>query len=99
MFELKAGTVIQIYAPFNVPNGANGKTENGMYFFDHAPWKAHTAKNTTLYDKEDVYDAVALHNGREMPMWIERNVRLGKTVLRNGKYYAMVNPRDLAYLD
>lgn len=99
MFELKAGTQIQVYAPFGVVGGTNGETKNGIYSYDHGAWKDYTAKADTLYEKEDVFDAVALHNGREMPLWVARNIELGYTVVRNGKYWAMVRPSKLIYLD
>ncbi len=99
MFELKAGTQIQVFAPFGKVNSKSTVVENGIAYTDNYPWKPMLAKQTTLHEKEDVFDAVALHNGREMPMWVARNIELGKTVIRSGSYWAMVEPKALLYID
>lgn len=90
MFLVKAGTVILVYKPIT-----------GLEAFDWAPWKPYTTKEDRVYDKEAVWDAVAVANERDdIPAWAVRNVKeFGKTVIQcNGKF-ALVKASDVAYLD
>ncbi len=95
MFLVKAGTVIQIFAPFGKFGSKNTAVKDGFTLTDTAPWKPYTTKEDKLYDKHEVWDAVAVYNGREdIPEWARRNiVEHGKTVIRRGKHFALV-PRD-----
>lgn len=98
MFLVKANTNIQIYAPLGDPAPAGKNGDRG--WFDWNPWKPYTTKEDKLYDKHEVLDLIAVYNDREMPEWARRNImEHGKTVLvRNGKY-ALVNPKDIEFLD
>ena len=102
MFFIKAGTQIQIYAPFGDINYKEKKVEGGLhYWHDTAPWKPYTTKEDKIYEKDEVWDLVAVMNEREdVPEWAKINIQWhGKTVLnRNGKY-ALVNPSDIQYID
>jgi hypothetical protein len=89
MFLIKAGTVIQVEIP---------KSERG--YFNWTGWRPYTTKEDKLYDKEEVWDSVALYNGREIPAWAVRNIQeFGQVVIcKNGKY-ALVQPKHIEYLD
>lgn len=97
MFLVKAGTVIQIHAPF----GKFGHTNGAGGYFDTAPWKPYTTKKDKLYDKHEVWDAVAVYNEREdVPEWARRNiVEHGKTVIRHRGHYALVPRNSIQFLD
>ena len=88
MFLVKAGTVIQIQAP---------KTAN---HWNTVGWIPYTTKEDRLYDTDDVWDAVAVHNGRDdIPMWAIRNItEHGNTVIRRAGKYAMVRPNAMEYI-
>ena len=89
MFLVKAGAVIQIEIP-------KSKTH-----FSWVNWKPYTTKEDKLYDKEEVWDRVAVHNGRDdVPAWAERNItEHGYNVIKRAGKYAMVRPADIQYLD
>jgi hypothetical protein len=89
MFLIKAGTVIQVEVP---------KSEN---HFNWIGWRPYTTKEDRLYDKEEVWDAVAVHNDREdIPAWAHRNItEFRKIVIRRGGKYALVNSADVEYVD
>lgn len=89
MFLVRAGAVIQI----EVPRSKRG-------YHDWIGWQPYTTKEDKLYEKEEVWDLMALENGRSIPMWAERNIREhGKIVIQRAGKFAMVNPRDIQYLD
>ena len=88
MFLVKAGTVIQVSPPKSTSH------------FNTVGWVPYTTKEDRLYDKEDVWDRVALHNGREVPMWAERNItEHNKVVIQSKGRYALVKPCDIEYMD
>ena len=89
MFLIKAGTVIQVEIP------------KSPQFFSWAGWKPYTTKEDKIYDKGEVWDMVAVMNEREdIPAWALRNITAhGKTIIKRGGKYAMVNPKDITYLD
>lgn len=84
MFLVKKGTVIQISSRF-----AGGPR-----------WIPYTTKEDKVYDKHEVLDRVAFENGRDIPEWAVRNITVHNKVIlcKNGKY-ALVNPKDITYLD
>jgi hypothetical protein len=86
MFLVKAGTVIQI---------------QDQNHFNWVGWKPYTTKEDKLYDKEEVWDLVAVDNGRDdIPEWARRNiVEHKKVVISREGAYAMVKPKDIKYLD
>ena len=89
MFLVKAGTVVQINAP------------KSMTHFNWGGWIPYTTKEDKIYDKHEVWDAVAVHNGRQdVPEWAQRNITESNKVViqRNGKY-ALVNPNDIQFMD
>jgi len=89
MFLVKAGTVIQI------------KTPKSMTHFNWGGWIPYTTKEDKLYDKEEVWDAVAVYNGREdIPEWARHNITLHDyTVLNRAGKYAMVPSKQVEFLD
>jgi hypothetical protein len=89
MFRIKAGTVVQIEAP---------KSEN---HWNTVGWVPYTTTVDKLYDKEEVWDAVALYNGREdVPLWARRNiVEHGNVVITRKGKFAMCKPSQIEYLD
>lgn len=88
MFLIKAGTFIQIQVPKSIRS------------FCWTGWRAYETKEDKLYDKEEVWDYVALHNGRDIPAWAVRNIEeFGKVVICKAGQYALVNPADITYLD
>ena len=89
MFLVKAGTVIQIEAP------------KSMTHFNWGGWIAYTTKEDKLYDKEEVWDVIAVMQDRgDVPPWAERNIlEHGKTVLKRAGKYAMVPAKQIEYLD
>jgi hypothetical protein len=89
MFLVKANTVIQIQVP---------KSET---HFNWLPWRPYTTKEDKFYDKSEVWDMVAVYNGREdVPEWAWRNItEHGVTVIvRSGKY-ALVKNKDVVFVD
>lgn len=91
MFLIKAGTVIEVEAP---------KPKTTQYFY-WCGWRPYTTKEDKIYDKEEVFDAVTLHNAGDynFPQWLVRNIELGKTVIHRDGRWALVNPKDIQYLD
>ena len=91
MFLVKRGTIIQIEKP---------KVESS-HFFDWSFWKPYETTADRLYDKSDVWDAVAVANGRDdVPHWARRNImEHGYTVIRCKGKYAMVPHRHVEFLD
>ena len=89
MFLVKAGTVIQIEAP------------KSQIFWHTSGWVPYTTKEDKLYDSEEVWDAVGVHNGRDdIPYWAERNItEHGYVVIKRAGKYAMVGPGKIEYLD
>ena len=89
MFIVPAGTVIQVQVP---------KSQQYYYW---SGWRPYTTPVVKLYDKEDVWDIVAVHNGRaDIPEWARRNiVEFNKIVIRAKGKFALINPKDIHYLD
>lgn len=89
MFLVKANTVIQVEVP---------KTARHFYWDG---WFPYTTKEDKIYDKQEVWDAISVYNGRdEIPEWARRNiVEFNKVILKRDGKYAMVNPKDIEYLD
>ena len=89
MFLVKAGTVIQIQTP------------KSMTHFNWGGWIPYTTKEDKLYDKDEVWDKVAVLNERgDVPAWAERNIQEhGYTVLKRDGKYAMVPAGKIEYLD
>ena len=88
MYLVKAGTFIQIEVPKSIRDVSWEK------------WTGYQTKEDKVYDKHEVWDLVAVHNGREVPLWAVRNIQEHNKVVicRNGKY-AMVNPSDIEFLN
>lgn len=105
MFKLSAGTQIQVFAPFGEAGAIlSAHTQGDISYVDTAPWKPYTTKEDKLYDKEQVWDAVALHNPhRNIPTWARFNIEKGYSILKEVKnskvFFALVNPLDLQYLN
>ena len=89
MFLVKAGTVIQIEVPAS------------EFFWHSTGWRPYTTKEDKLYDKEEVWDMVAVLNDRgDVPPWAERNItEHGYVVIKRDGKYAMVRPANIQYLD
>ncbi len=90
MFEVKAGTTIQVY-----------HTVFGNYDDKHIGWKPFVTKENKIYEKEEVFDIVALHNRpNTVPAWMRYGImNEGVTfIVRNGKC-AKVTSRDIEYID
>lgn len=87
MFRVKANTSIQVPVPPSVK------------WYRWGSWMPHTTKEDRFYDKHEVFDAVALQNGREMPLWIAHNIRQGYVVLERDGKYAMLRPNQIKFLD
>jgi hypothetical protein len=89
MFLVKAGTVIQIQVP---------QSETHHYW---SCWRPYTTREDKLYDKHEVWDAVAVCNEREdVPEWARRNVvEFNKVVIQRSGKYALVNPQDIEFLN
>lgn len=90
MFLVKAGTVIQIEIP---------KTESSH--FNWVKWRPYTTKEDKLYDKHEVWDAVAVANDRsDVPMWASVNItEHGYVVIKRAGKYAMVPHKQVQFLD
>jgi len=90
MFLVKAGTVIQIQAP-----------KRSWTHFNWVSWIPYRTKEDKIYDKEEVWDMVGVHNDREdIPDWARRNItEHGYTVIRRNNKYAMVPRAQVEYLD
>lgn len=89
MFLVKAGTVIQIEYP------------KSQTRFTWCNWRPYTTKEDKLYDKEEVWDMVAVLNDHgDVPPWAERNItEHGYVVIKRAGKYAMVRPANIQYLD
>lgn len=88
MFLIPANTVIQIEA------------KKSLNHWNTVGWVPYTTKEDKLYDKEEVWDSVAVHNGREMPFWALHNItEHNKVVVSRAGKFAMVKPGDIQYLD
>jgi hypothetical protein len=88
MFLVKAGTVIQIEAP------------KSQTHWHTSGWVPYTTKEDKLYDKEEVWDLVSVHNDcGDVPPWAERNILDGYVVIKRAGKYAMVRPANIQYLD
>lgn len=89
MFLVKAGTVIQIEVP---------KSKN---YFNWAGWRPYTTLEDKLYDKDEVWDKVAVLNNRsDVPAWAARNIlEHGYTVLMRAGKLAMVPNKNIEFLD
>ena len=64
-------------------------------------WIPYATKEDELYEKEEVWDAVGVYNGREdIPDWAVRNIKEhNKVVINRAGKYAMVRPQDIQFLD
>jgi hypothetical protein len=89
MFLVPAGTVIQVEVP-----------QRSRWFY-WTGWRPYTTREDRLYDKHEVWDAVAVANDREdVPLWARRNiVEHRKVVIQRAGRYALVNPQDIQFLD
>jgi hypothetical protein len=89
MFLIKAGTIIQVQAP---------TTTNVFYW---SRWIPYATKEDKFYDKHEVWDAIAVANGREdVPDWAKRNImEFNKVVIQRAGKYALVNPKDIEFVD
>lgn len=109
MWLIPANTKIEIFAPFGRVGESSSQSfskASQTLYIDHGPWKLYITKADKIYDKEDVWDLVAVMNGRDdMPHWAEHNIRqFNKVVVRStnsqGKVcYAMVKAALIKYLD
>tara|TARA_R110000868_G_scaffold90057_8_gene250228 strand:+ start:3646 stop:3918 length:273 start_codon:yes stop_codon:yes gene_type:complete len=90
MFLVKAGTSIQVEIP-----------KSKRWYHNWLSWKPYTTKEDKLYDKEEVWDAVTVHNGMiEIPEWARRNiVEHGYAILNRAGKFAMVRPANIEFLD
>lgn len=101
MWLVKAGTQMQVFAPFGKPGGSTQVKQGDVLYIDNAPWRGYISTEDKVYDSHEVWDIVAVENGRsDVPGWAQRNIRnLGVVVLcRDGKY-AMVKQNLAQYLD
>ncbi len=88
MFLVPANTVIQVQAP------------KSLHHFNWGGWIPYTTPADRLYEKEDVWDPVALHYRIDVPQWIARNVlEHNRVVIHCKGKYALVAPKDIRYLD
>lgn len=90
MFLVKAGTVLQIEA-----------SKNEGVWFDWSTWRPYTTKEDKVYDKEEVWDSIAVYNDRgDIPEWAQRNItEFNKVIVKRSGKYAMVNCKDIEFLD
>ena len=87
MFEIKAGTVIQL----------NRNPSDAHHFT--TMWFPYTTKEDKIYEKEEVYDFIRVNND-SVPFWIHNCVmEHGKVVIARAGKFALVNPADIEYLD
>lgn len=89
MFLVKADTVIQVQRPKSVTH----------HYWSR--WMPYTTREDKLYDKHEVWDAIAVANGREdVPEWARRNiVEFNRVVIQRSGKYALVNPQDIEFFD
>jgi hypothetical protein len=90
MFLVKAGTVIQVELP-----------KTNSYFHWSAGWRAYTTKEDKLYDKDEVWDSVAVHNDRDdVPDWARRNItECALVVLQRQGKYALVPADSIEFVN
>ena len=100
MFEVKAATQMQIFAPFGEVNGPVTVRNGDKDYTDGAPWKPASFSADTILEKEDVFDAVALYNRPEtVPFWMRSHIEKNRTVFKhNGAWYSIEQDK-IAYLD
>lgn len=116
MWMIKANTTILIDAPFGRVGGPRTvPSSDGTHSLtDTAPWKAYITKEDRIYEKEQVYDYVRVHNGynlggESIPAWIAQTVLGAESghggdgkryvVVSNKGQWAKVNISDIQYLD
>ena len=89
MFRIKAGTQISV-----------NSTERSTTAIIPG-WKLYTTKEDKLYDKHEVWDVISVINGQiDIPAWAVRNIlEFGKVILCRAGRYAMVNRRDIEFID
>jgi len=89
MFLVPAGTVIQVEVP---------RSSTHFYW---GGWRPYTTREDRLYDKHEVWDAVAVANGRPgIPDWARRSiVESNRVVIQRAGKYALVNCRDIQFID
>ena len=103
MYLLPAKTSILIFAPFGRPGAESTVSDSGEHV-DTKPWIGHVTREDKVLDKHEVWDAVAVANGRDdVPMWARMNVENGYTVFqqKNAKgrvVFGMIRG-NLKYLD
>jgi hypothetical protein len=90
MFLIKAGTIIQIEVP-----------KTAASYHNWAGWKPYITKEDKIYDKAEIWDAVAVHNGRDdVPEWARRNItEHGYVVIQRAGKFAMCKPSQILFLD
>lgn len=110
MFLLPKATPILVYAPFGTVSTSKKPApaysiEGSACFYDTAPWRGFTTHADRIYDKEEVFDFVALHNRPEtVPLWMHNMIRAGEAIIQraNSKQHAVfarVKREFLQYLD
>ena len=79
LFKIDAGTIGQIYAPFNRVSHKN----DAIGIFDTAPWKSFTSPEGGFFEGYEVWDRVGVLNRRnDIPVWAIENIeRCGSTIL------------------
>ncbi len=103
MYLLPAKTNILIFAPFGIVGRESAVSDSGEHY-DTKPWKGHVTKAERVLDKHEVWDAVAVANGRDdVPMWARMNVENGYTIFwsdnaKGKRVYGMIRG-SLKYLD
>jgi hypothetical protein len=96
MFLVKAKTVIQVEVPESTDPGP--ESVRSYYWIG---WRPYTTKEDKIYDKHEVWDAISVHNGDlDIPAWAAHNITQFKKVVikRDGKY-ALVNSKDIEFID
>jgi len=88
MFLVKAGSVIQVQVP------------NSQEYFHWSAWRPYTTKEDKIYDKEEVWDIYSINNGRDLPLWAHLHItEFNKVIIQRDGKFALVNPKDIQYLD
>lgn len=90
MFLVPANTTIQVPTP---------RGERGWFYW--SGWRPYVTREDKIYEKEEVWDIVAVQNGREgIPAWARHNIlNYNRVVITREGKYAMVNRLDIQYLD
>ena len=93
MFLIKAGATIQV--------NAINKSE---HCYNSAGWIPYTTTQDNLYENEEVFDKVAVLNsetsGRDIPSWMVQSIiSHDKIIVSRLGRYAMLNPKDIQYID